>query len=179
MLRVKNKLENRKWYKFGGFLILLVGIVCIAFPDAVYVMLPFVFGTLLLVEGLIRLIEGIKKRDYAFLEGNDLEQGAIVLAVGIGILIYQDEALFLVGGFWGLWGLMNAAKSLNVGMYHLYHKKPAGIVLLKGIIEAIISFILIFDPVTNMHHHILILGIELIFEGITALFEKKFEKEED
>ena len=44
------------------------------------------------------------------------------LNIAIGIFIRQNDAIFIVGVFWGLSGLNKAANYLNEALYYFYKK---------------------------------------------------------
>ena len=92
------------------------------------------------------LIEGIRAKDYATLEGKKFERAIVIIAIGIGIIIRQSDALFIVGVFWGLEGLNKATNYLNEGLYYFTRKEKFIFPMSKAIIEFVLSSILIFDP---------------------------------
>ena len=57
------------------------------------------------------------------------------IAIGIGIIIRQSDALFIVGVFWGLEGLNKATNYLNEGLYYFTRKEKFIFPMSKAIIE--------------------------------------------
>ena len=165
-------MKKTLWNKISSILIIVNGILCLTFSEHILSLLPTLCGTILLIKGLIQFIEGIKNKDYAHLEQMDLEKSIISIAVGIGILFRQNEALFIVGMFWGLSGLIKSASSFNIVLYNIYNKKKFITLLIEAIVEFILSLILIFDPFGSVGHHIVILGLELILDGSMDLLSK-------
>lgn len=151
--------------QLASLLLIFNGAVCLLFQDHVYNLLPTLCGIIILMEGVLKLMEGIEVKSYKKLEHNQMETSVVLFIVGLGVLWEQQNALFTVGIFWGLWGMIKAIHSLNVGLYNYHHDKPFLGSIAKAIVECVLSFLLIFDPFHNIHHHILILGVELIFEG--------------
>ncbi len=163
---MKKLLQN----KLAGLLLIFNGAVCLLFQDHVYNLLPTLCGVILLMEGVLKFMEGIKVKSYRKLEENQMETSLMLFIVGLGVLWEQQNALFTVGIFWGLWGMVKAIHSLNHGLYHYHHDKPYLASIAKAIVECVLSTLLIFDPFHNIHHHILILGVELIFEGCVEIY---------
>lgn len=162
-------MENKKLDYVASCVTLLNGFICIVYGEKLLPLVPIICGGSLIIKGVIKAIEGIKAKDYLSLERMDLENSFILIAVGIGILIRGNNALFIVGVFWGLHGLMKAAQYLNVASYNIFNKKKWILKLVRSIVEFILSIILIFDPFGSIGHHIIFLGIELTFTGIMEL----------
>lgn len=121
---------------------------------------------------------GIKEKDYASLEKKKLERVIVIRAVAISILIQRENALVVVVIFWGLSGLNKSANYLNEALYYFSKKKGGFLPLIKAIIEFTLSILLIFDPLGKATEHILILGFELIIEGIFEMISIHNGKEE-
>ena len=106
------------------------------------------------------------------MEQVNLEKSIVSIAIGIGILIKQDEALFIVGVFWGLSGLLKSVNYFNEILYNIVNKGKYALLSVRTIVEFILSLILIFDPFKNVAHHIIILGLDLLLEGGIELISK-------
>lgn len=163
-------MKSNLWRKLAAALVTVNGILCLLYTDSMLTLLPTVSAGVILANGLTRFIQGVKNRDYASLEGVDMERSLVAIAIGAGILVMQDEALFIVGMFWGLSGLLKAAESLNRGLYNKCAGKKYLLILFKAAVEFTLSLMLIFDPFTAVGHHVVLLGLELIFEGGVELF---------
>ena len=146
----------------SAILIILNGVICIVNHQQIYKWIPSLCGAILLIKGIIMLIEGIRAKDYATLEGKKFERAIVIIAIGIGIIIRQSDALFIVGVFWGLEGLNKATNYLNEGLYYFTRKEKFIFPMSKAIIEFVLSSILIFDPFSKIAEHIVILGLEYI-----------------
>lgn len=166
---------NKRLENLASGLVILNGIICLIYGEKLISLLPIVCGFILLIKGLIQCIEGIKDKDYLSLDKMNLEKSFILIAIGIGVLIKGDEALFIVGMFWGLHGLIKAANYLNIALYNFFNKDKWIGISIKAIIEFSLSFVLVFDPFGKIGHHIIILGLELIFDGIMELMNKPQE----
>ena len=167
-----SKLNNKKLDCIAASLVVVNGIICIAYGEKLLFLLPFICGAILLIKGLIQCIEGIKDKDYRSLEKTNLEKSFILIAIGIGILIKRNDALFVVGMFWGLHGLIKSSNYLNVALYNFFNKEKWVAMLFKAIVEFGLSLLLVFDPFGKLGHHITILGLELIFDGAIEFVNK-------
>lgn len=169
-------MSNKKLEYVQSGLIILNGIICLAYSEKLIGLLPIICGAILLIRGLVQFIEGIKDKDYLSLEKMNLEKSFISISIGIGVLVRGREALFIIGMFWGLHGLIKAANYLNIALYNFFNKDKWIVILIKSIIEFSLSFVLVFDPFGKIGHHIIILGLELIFDGCMDFMNKYQEK---
>lgn len=166
------RLKDLKLEYVSPILVIISGIFCIIFKEHLVYLLPLIFGCLLFVIGIILFIEGIIYKEYANLEKTHLEKSFAIMTLGICILLKQNNALFLIGTFWGLYGFVNSSNHFNIAFYNFHKKNNWAIPLLEGLIEFILASILIFDPFSHLGHHIFILGLELVFDGSLDLFDE-------
>ena len=146
-------------------LVIFNGIICLMYGEKLLPLLPIISGGILLIKGVIKLAEGIANKDYASLERTDMEKSFIYIAIGLGVLFKKEDALFIVGMFWGLHGLTKSVNYLNVALYNFNNKEKWILLLIKAIAEFALSALLIFDPFGHLGHHIIILGLELVLDG--------------
>lgn len=173
--------KEKKLNYISSILVIINGLICIAFREKVLEILPIICGAILLIKGIMQFIEGYINKDYATLEGSTMETSFISIAIGIGVLIKRNDALFIVGMFWGLHGLIKSSGYLNVALYNFINKDKWILMLIKAIVEFCLSFALIFDPFGKLGHHIIILGLELIFDGtmeVIGQYQKNKIKQE-
>lgn len=169
-----SELKHRKLESLSAILVIANGLICITYGEKLLFLLPYICGAILLIKGIIQCIEGIKDEDYKDLNKTNLEKSFILIAVGIGILIKRSDALFVVGMFWGLYGLIKSASYLNVALYNFCNQGRWIGLLVKAILEFGLSLVLVFDPFGKIGHHITILGLELICDGaIEWLYKEK------
>ena len=167
-----SELNHKILDTIAASLVIFNGTICIVYGEKLLFLLPYICGAILLMKGIIQCIEGIKDRDYKSLEKTNLERSFILIAIGIGILIKKTDALFVVGMFWGLHGLIKASNYLNVALYNFFNRDKWVGMLAKSIVEFGLSLLLVFDPFGKLGHHIVILGLELIFDGTIELINQ-------
>ena len=78
----------------SAILIILNGVICIVNHQQIYKWIPSLCGAILLIKGIIMLIEGIRAKDYATLEGKKFERAIVIIAIGIGIIIQNISSHF-------------------------------------------------------------------------------------
>lgn len=165
-------LKDKQLECLSASLTILNGLICIIYGEKILLLLPIICGSILLLKGLVQLIEGIRDKDYKSLEKTNLETSFILIAIGLGILFKRSDALFIVGMFWGIHGLVKSSNYLNIALYNFCHKERWIAILIKSIIEFGLSLILVFDPFGKLGHHIFILGLELVFDGTIDFMSK-------
>lgn len=172
-------MKHKHLENLSAILVIINGLICITYGERLLFLLPYLCGIILLTKGLIQCIEGIKDEDYRDLQKTNLEKSFILIAVGIGILIKKNDALFVVGMFWGLHGLIKSAGYLNVALYNFCNKERWIGLLTKAVLEFGLSLVLVFDPFGKLGHHITILGLELILDGaIEWLYKRRLGLDE-
>ncbi|MFI3210722.1 MAG: DUF308 domain-containing protein [Peptostreptococcaceae bacterium] len=90
--------------KIGNLLLIINGLICLFFSHHVLTLLPTICGCIILVKGITKFVVGIESKEYRSLEKINFEKSIAIIAIGLGILFKQEDALFVVGVFWGtLW----------------------------------------------------------------------------
>lgn len=165
-------MKNKSLKIISSILSIANGILFIMFSEHILNYLPTISGLIMIVSGIVGFIAGIKNKDYSSIEQKGMEKSIVVFVIGVGILIRQENALFIVGIFWGLHGLVKATNYLNVALYHISRKEKFLADLCKWIVEFVLSVILIFDPFSSVGHHIVILGVEIILDTVLDLLSE-------
>ena len=66
-------MKKQIWDYISTILIIINGIICIIYHEEMIGWLPSICAIVLLIKGTIKMIEGIKEKDYASLEEKKLE----------------------------------------------------------------------------------------------------------
>ena len=171
----KKTSPSRKATWLLALILIFLGCICIVFTEHVSDIFPYLFGSFVLIAGIVAIIYGFRIQEYEDIESNITSKGMIAFVLGIVILIHHSEAIILIGAVWGIKGLAESVKNLNVIIYRL-HKKRMGIALIELIIEFPLAVLLLLDPIGNLPHHILILGLEQVGTGIQLTLNKSAER---
>lgn len=101
----------------------------------------------------------------------------MMVAIAVGIMVRQYDALLVAGMFWGLSGVYKSAGFLNEALYRFTHReKHLAVPIIEFVIEAPLSMMLIFDPENSIEHHIIILGAQLIVYSVISMIVKAKER---
>lgn len=140
----------------------LVGILCLFFTDLIHHGLPYILGTAMLLLGVLDIFRGILTEEYKNYETKLTANGIVFLILGLVILFNRHNVDNLIGAIWGTLGLLKGAEELNEAICSLAHKEKFISKTLRAAIELALGILLLMDPAANIHHHLFILGLELI-----------------
>lgn len=143
----------------------VTGALCLLFTDWVHDALPYILGCVMAVKGIIDTARGFLTKEHAKRETKLTANGIVFFVLGIVILIHRANVDNLIGAIWGTLGLLKGSEELNEAIYCCAHKERFVGKMIRAAIELLLGFLLLIDPISNMHHHLFILGLELITAG--------------
>lgn len=155
---------------------LIVGVLCVTVTSAVTEVLPYLVGAMMIVVGVARFIVALVQHEYRHVKTNRTATSLILAALGVMILIQQwdsanDSAIMLISIVWGILGLFEGAHAFNHAFKRIANSERCVYYLLRGLIECIVAFMLLYRPDSHdaHHFHIVVFGVNLIFDSITML----------
>lgn len=155
---------------------LIVGVLCVSLPVTIMHFLPYIVGGMMTVIGVVQFIVAMVHREYRDARTNQTATSLMVLALGIMIIIQEldegnDSAIMLISVAWGILGLFEAAHAFNIAFMRIAKSERCVFVLLKGIVECVVAFYLLYRPDSHEAHmyHIIVFGVNLIFDSVTML----------
>lgn len=159
-----------------SLLYLAVGVLCVSITQKIIDVLPYIVGGMMIAIGLVRFALALKNHEYRHLKTNQTATSLILTALGIMIIIQHfrpenESAITFISISWGILGLFEGAHALNHAFKRIANSERCVFYLIKGIIELAVAFLLLYDPANHETHriHIIIFGINLIFDSITML----------
>lgn len=141
------------------------GIICFLYTDHVHNALPYILAIAMIGIGIADTLRGVMTKEYTRRETKLTANGMMFLLLGIVILVNRANADSLIGSIWGTLGLLKGAEELNEAIYYYAKKEHFLGKMMRAGIELVLGFLLLIDPISNMHHHLTILGLELIATG--------------
>lgn len=171
--------ENTVAYIMAAINIVL-GVLCITITDIIAECLPFIVSGVMIVLGITQLVVAIVKHEYRHSATNFTASSIIVIALGVMIL-YQglesinESAITFISIIWGILGLFECAHAFNHAFERIANSERGIYFLLKGLVEGVIAFLLLYNPAGHeIHHvHIIVFGANLIIDAITAVPQVK------
>lgn len=152
------------------------GVLCVLFRDYVHSVFPYILGVIMVIIGLSDLYRGIKTQEYKRVETKLTSNGIVMLLLGVIILVPRENADDIIGSVWGAIGLFKGSEELNVAIYQKFAGEPFVWKAVHAVVELLLAVVLLLDPLVSVKHHILILGLELIWHSIKLFRESKRRK---
>lgn len=150
---------------FWGILLLVCGIIVMAWPDLSLVSIAIAAGAMLLVSGIFDVIAYFRLRKTGLSTGWALVNAICSIILGLMFLVHPIVTAsvipFLAGIFVLIYGIMAIAAGLGLRSYGT----GWGWMVVNGIISILCAIMFIFMPDT----FIIFLGIFLLMRGITMM----------
>lgn len=157
-----------------------VGVLCIALTSVITEILPYIVGGMLILAGIVRFIFALIQKEYRSLNTNATATSLIATLLGIMIIVQKidpdSDPVMMIAVVWGVLGLFESAHAFNHVFKRIANSERCIFYLIRGIVECAVAFMLLYQPENHDVHffHIVVLGVNLIVDGITMLpFLKK------
>lgn len=160
--------EDAVLYIFSTVYI-IIGVLCVSITDYMTLVLPYIVGGLVGIVGVVRFIYAVIQKEYVHTHSNKTASSLILMALAIVILIDLEWANRFIPMVWGVLGLFEAAHAFNHGISRISRGMNSSYYLIKGIVELVLAFLLMYDPLEHLGLHIIVFGVQLIFRGVTAI----------
>ena len=153
----------------------IVGILCVALTSHITEILPYIVGGMMTVAGMVQFVIAIVQKEYKHLKTNRTATSFIVFSLGIMIILQkidpESDPVMLISVVWGMLGLFEGAHAFNHALKRISNSERCVFYFLRGIVECSVAFMLLYHPESHNVHffHIMVFGINLIFDGITML----------
>lgn len=154
----------------------VVGVLCVAITNEITEVLSYLVGGMMIIIGSTRFISALVKREYRHTKTNVTAMSLIITALGIMIIIQhlqpdnQSDITF-ISIVWGILGLLEGAHALNHAFERISNSERCIYFLLRGLVELVVAFMLLYDPGNHEahHFHIIVFGINLIMDAVTMI----------
>ncbi|MGN1372717.1 MAG: DUF308 domain-containing protein [Candidatus Coproplasma sp.] len=176
----RTKLPEDAVKYFMGIVYIVLGTVCAVLFRQIETVLPYVIGSILGLFSIVRFIFAIIDKEYVRTDSNRTASSLILLGLSIMIIVEHEWAHSFIPTVWGVWGLFEAAHAFNHAISRMVRHKKFFYYLVKGIVEVVIAFLLLYGELhigslSIGELHIIVFGISLVLDGIVALpFIHKF-----
>ncbi len=154
-----------------------LGIVCIATPSTVIDFLAYVVGGVMALLGVVMFISAIMSGEYKQVKTNTTATSIIIAGLGVLFICQQatdpesETAIILISVLWAVLGLFEVAHLFNHAFKRIANSERFVYFVIKGIIELIVSFTLLWAPSNSDAHefHIIMFGVSLLIEAVTMI----------
>lgn len=156
-------------------LYLVVGALCIAMPHHIEFALPYIVGGGMAAMAVVTFIFAIATKEYRSTHTNKTAMSVILLGLSIMIILEHEWAHTFIPIVWGVLGLFEGAHAFNHALSRISRGMRCSYYIIKGVIEVVVAFLLLYRPEQYGELHIIVFGVSLIVDGITtAPIIKKF-----
>lgn len=152
-----------------GITYIALGATCAAIPQRIESVLPYIVGGILGVFALLRFIFAMIDKEYVHTHSNKTASSIIMIGVSVMIIIEHEWAHSFIPTVWGVWGLFEGAHAFNHAFARMAKRRNFFYYLVKGVVEVVVAFLLLYEPQQYGELHIIVFGVSLILDGLVAL----------
>lgn len=150
---------------------IIVGIILTLFPASTARTIGYAFATVILIVGLGFLYRFIiKETAYCFV-GNELVIGVVLVLASIYVYARVDSVVSIIPVLLGIVVIVSGITKLQnaIGLRKMQYQGSTA-VLAFAVLNIFFGVVLVFNPFSAVTTLIMLIGLGLIFSGITDLF---------
>lgn len=168
---LKNSVKH--WYipVLVGLLFIIVSIIVFVSPLGSLLTLSIFFALSFLLSGLSEIIFSIANRERLDNWGWSLIFGIITFIIGGSLLSHPELSITVLAFYVGFLLLFRSVSSISFALdLKKYRSKNWMILLIFGILGAIASFFLIWNPVFAGLSVVMLISFSFLFAGLFSIF---------
>jgi len=162
------------YYVLTALLYLILGLVCVIIPGKLTVAIPYIIGSVLILNGLLRLI-GYFTNKHGFGFGFTvyaLAEGILDILLGIVLFINTSISIVMVAVIIGIWALISGILNINYAINKTKSKQECILNFIFAVTQIVIGIILFFNFKGGISVSIVVAGIYLIFLSVSIILTK-------
>lgn len=154
-----------------GVLYILLGIVALVIPETMEKILGFLIGVVLILAGAVSMISYLLRDAHQNYYHNDFLHGLIGIVLGILVLYKVDIIISLVPVILGVLVLVSGLSKLQdvIDLRRMEYGNWI-VMLVLAVLNVALGLVLIFNPMKTAVLLFRLLGVGLIFSGVTDCF---------
>lgn len=167
------KQSVKHWYipLLVGILFVVVSIVVFTSPVTSLLTLSLFFALSFIFGGLSEIFFSIANRKHLDNWGWSLVFGILTFIIGTSLVIHPALSLSVLAFYIGFLLLFRSISSISFALdIKKYGSKNWGGLLIFGILGAIVSFILIWNPVFAGMSIVVLVSLSFLFAGLFSIF---------
>ncbi|MFA6618297.1 MAG: HdeD family acid-resistance protein [Candidatus Neomarinimicrobiota bacterium] len=168
---IKEAIKN--WYipLLVGLFFVIVGIVAFASPASSFLALSILFALSFLFSGVSEIVFSIVNKEHMENWGWSLAFGIITFIVGLSLTIQPALSMSVLAFYIGFVILFRSAAAISFALdIKRYGNKNWGGLMALGIIAAIFSFILIWNPAFAGLSIVILIALSFLFAGLFSIY---------
>ncbi|MCG2429813.1 HdeD family acid-resistance protein [Aequorivita xiaoshiensis] len=162
----------KHWYipLFVGLLFVILSVVVFSSPVGSMLTLSIFFALSFLFSGLSEIIFSIANRDRLDNWGWSLAFGILTFVVGVSLISHPALSITVLAFYIGFLLLFRSISSISFALdLKKYGSKNWGGLLVFGILGAIVSFLLIWNPLVAGLSVVVLVALSFLFAGIFSI----------
>lgn len=163
----------RQWYipLLVGIFFVIVSIVAFVWPKSSFLTLSILFALSFLFGGLSEIIFSVSNRKQMDTWGWSLAFGIITFIVGVLLVINPKLSMITLAFYIGFVLLFRSIATIGFALdIKKYGNSNLGGLLAFGILGAIFSFILIWNPAFAGLSAVIFIGLSFLFAGLFSIY---------
>lgn len=148
-------------------LYLVLGVLCVSFSSYITNFFSYIVGGFMALIGVAQFIYAVRSKEYVHTHSNKTAMSLILIALAVLILAEKESANTIIAIAWGFLGLLEGAHAFNHAFSRIARSERCSYYLVKGMIELVLAFLLLHDPAGHIELHIIVFGVNLIFDAFT------------
>ncbi len=166
------KQSIKHWYipLLVGILFVIISIVAFTSPASSLLALSLIFALSFLFGGLSEIVFSIANRNRLDNWGWSLAFGIITFLIGTSLVMHPALSLTVLAFYIGFLLLFRSISSISFALDIKKHgSKSWGGLLIFGILGAIVSFILIWNPLFAGMSVVILVALSFLFTGLFSI----------
>ena len=170
-----NQTVSRVLWILAGVLLIIAGVICLINPGAVWTTLSLYLGISMLLSGVIDIVIFARGNRYMAGAGWFLLDGILTVLLSLFLLFHQAFTMLTLPLIFGMWLLCSgASKFVNSFELRRLGVPGWGWFTALGILLAVVGFFSFWDPVSQLFALSFLVGILLIFQGVSSILRACF-----
>ena len=165
--------EKIKEYKIDnivmGILSAVVGVILVIFPGTTLRMIGYLVSAALFLMGIVSIIIYIRRKTEDNFMKNDFLKGLVAITLGVCTILKVEVVISLLPLILGIIIIISGCSKLQETI-DMARVKSWLILLIAAIINIALGVLVVCNPFDTMKLLVTIIGIGMIFGGVTDVF---------
>lgn len=159
-----------KWFLVQGLLVLILGIAIAVLPQIMTFTTALFLSIVLIIFGMYKLINAVVMRREIKNAPLEMLIGAVAAAAGVYLFVNPAFSLVILTMIIGFYFILEGSNSIAFAIQNKNYLRYWWMGIITGLIQYALAFVILLGlPSTALYTIGLLVGISLIFSGISLL----------
>lgn len=154
----------------GGILVLIAGIVVLAWPKGTIKVVAVIVGVALVIAGLAQIVDALGTRQAGSYWGLLLFRGALELIVGLVAVFWPGITIWALVLLFGIELLFSGFLSIFLSFQIPAEHATKSFHLWRGILSILAGLVVLIWPGATVWVLVVVVGIYFVFAGLLLLY---------